>query len=276
MAKHELARYLRDRRASLHPADVGLPPDGRRRTPGLRREEVAVLAYLSVDYYARLEQARGHSPSVRVLDALAGALRLSPAERAHLFRLADAHQSPPVSPVRRVRPHVADLLGRLPETGAVVTDAGYDVIAWNPLAEALLGGLATEPNLARRRFLELGHASRGRSAEEFAVSRLRGAADRYPRDPRLAQLLTELRESSEEFNQVWDTNPVQAPGHRSKTMDHPTVGPLRINCDVLAVPEDDQQIVFITADLGSPAARAFRQLVRKRATGPGVGRAARR
>lgn len=267
MAKQALARFLRDRRAVLHPADVGLPPDGRRRTPGLRREEVAVLAFISVDYYTRLEQARGHSPSVRVLDSLAGALRLGSAERAHLFRLADATPAAPLSPVRRVRPHVTDLLRRLPETAAVVTDAGYDVIDWNPLAEALLGDLDREPNLARRRFL--GHPHRSSSAEEFAhiaVARLRNAADRYPYDERLAQLLTELRETSEEFNQVWETNPVHAPGHRSKTMDHLVAGPLRINCDVLTVPEDDQQIVFITADPGSPTARAFRHLVRDGAT----------
>jgi hypothetical protein len=159
---------------------------------------------------------------------------------------------------------VADLLRRIPEAGAVVTDASYDVIAWNPLAEALLGNLGDEPNLARRRFLDP-RARRSSGGEEFshiAVARLRGAADRYPRDERLARLLADLRAGSEEFVQVWDTNPVRAPGHRSKTFEHPGIGPVRINCDVLAVPDDDQQVVFMTADPGTPSARALRHLAR--------------
>jgi transcriptional regulator with XRE-family HTH domain len=264
MARQELAVFLRDRRQGLRPADVGLPAGSRRRTPGLRREEVAGLAAMSVEYYARLEQARGPRPSPRILDALTGALRLSPAEQAHLFRLAGASPLPPPGPVRQVRPHVAGLLRRLPGTAVVVTDASYDVIAANPLARALLGGLGEEPNLARRRFL--GHSSRATSgAEEFgpiAVARLRAAADRYPRDQRLARLLAELRTGSEEFAAIWDTNPVRAPGHRVKTFAHPEVGPVRVNCDVLVIPEDDQQVVFVTADPGSPSARALRHLSR--------------
>jgi transcriptional regulator with XRE-family HTH domain len=264
MAKQELALFLRDRRENLRPADVGLPAGPRRRTPGLRREEVAGLAAMSVEYYARLEQARGPHPSPRILDALTGALRLTQAERAHLFRLAGTSPLPPPGPVRRVRPHVAGLLRRLPDTAAVVTDAGYDVIAANPLARALLGGLDQEPNLARRRFLDATWRESS-GAEEFghiAVARLRGAADRYPRDARLAALLAELRTSSEEFVAIWDTNPVRAPGHRSKTFSHPEVGPVRVNCDVLTIPEDDQQVVFVTADPGTPSARALRHLSR--------------
>jgi transcriptional regulator with XRE-family HTH domain len=264
MARQELARFLRDRREDLRPADVGLPAGPRRRTPGLRREEVAGLANMSVDYYARLEQARGPHPSPRILDAITGALRLTPAERTHLFRLAGANPTPPAGPARQVRPYVADLLRRMPEAGAIVTDATYDVIAWNPLAEVLLGDLSQEPNLARRRFLHLSpHESSG--AEEFghiAVARLRSAADRYPRDEPLARLLAELRAGSEEFVEVWDTNPVRAPGHRAKTVTHPEIGRLRLNCDVLTVPDDDQQVVFITADPGTPSARALRHLLR--------------
>ncbi|GAA1906582.1 helix-turn-helix transcriptional regulator [Streptantibioticus ferralitis] len=264
MARQELARFLRDRREDLRPTDVGLHTGPRRRTPGLRREEVAQLANMSVDYYARLEQARGPRPSPRILDAITAALRLTPPERTHLFRLAGANPTPPAGPVRRVRPYVADLLRRLPETGAIVTDATYDVIAWNPLAEALLGNLREEPNLARRRFLRLGPVESS-STEEFAriaVARLRSAADRYPRDEPLARLLAELRAGSEEFSEVWDINPVHAPGHRTKTVTHPEIGRLRLNCDVLAVPDDDQQVVFITADPGTPSARALRHLTR--------------
>lgn len=273
--------FLRDRRECLRPAGAGLPAGPRRRTPGLRREEVAGLAHISIDYYVRLEQARGPHPSPRILEALAGALRLTPAERTHLFRLAGVSPAAPPGPARRVRPYVADLLARLPEAGAVVTDATYDVIAWNPLAAAMLGDLRAEPNLARRRFLgpaaagsaaagsaASGPAASGPAADEFAaiaVARLRSAADRYPRDERLAGLLAELRAGSAEFGAVWATNPVRAPGHRVKTMEHPTLGGLRVNCDVLAVPDDDQQVVFITADPGSPSARALRHLARQAA-----------
>jgi transcriptional regulator with XRE-family HTH domain len=263
MAGRELARFLRDRREDLRPADVGLPSGPRRRTPGLRREEVACLASMSVDYYARLEQARGPHPSPRILDAVTGALRLTPAERAHLFRLAGTTPPPAAGPVRQVRPHVAGLLHRLPETGAIVTDASYDVIACNPLAEALVGNLKQEPNLARRRFLHTSpHEISG--AQEFgyiAVARLRAAAARYPRDEPLAGLLAELRAGSEEFTQIWDTNPVRAPGHRAKTINHPELGRLHVNCDVLTVPDDDQQVVFVTADPGTPSARALRHLL---------------
>lgn len=262
MARQELARFLRDRREDLRPADVGLPASSRRRTPGLRREEVAQLASMSVDYYIRLEQARGPRPSPRILDAITGALRLTPAERSHLFRLAGANPAPPAGPVRGVRPYVANLLRRLPEAAAVVTDATYDVVAFNPLADTLLGNLRQEPNLARRRFLGLSwYESSG--SEEFgriAVARLRAAADRYPRYEPLASLLAQLRAHSSEFGEIWNTNPVCAPGHRTKTITHPQLGPLRLNCDVLAIPDDDQQVVFMTADPGSPTARALRQL----------------
>ncbi|WP_274911503.1 helix-turn-helix transcriptional regulator [Streptomyces sp. WZ-12] len=267
MARQELARFLRDRRADLQPHALGLPTDARRRTPGLRREEVAELAHLSVDYYTRLEQARGPRPSPRILDGLARALRLTPAERSHLFRLAGTPAPPGTSAQRRVRPHVSGLLRRLPETAALVTDATYGVVAWNPLAQALFGndlGRGTT-NLARRRFLGQGPGVESSGAEEFGhlvVARLRRAADRYPQDARLAALLTELRSGSEEFRRIWEARPIHAPGHRTKTLAHPVAGTLRLNCDVLLVPEDDQEVVLVTADPGSPSARALRGLAR--------------
>ncbi|MEU5087686.1 helix-turn-helix transcriptional regulator [Streptomyces sp. NPDC021356] len=266
MARQELARFLRERRAALRPHELGLPAGLPRRTPGLRREEVAELAHMSVDYYTRLEQARGPRPSPRILDGLAQALRLAPAERSHLFRLAGTSAPPPATgAVRRVRPHVARMLRRLPDTGAIVTDATYGVVAWNPLAQALLGGdLATGAvNLARRRFLAEGPARESSSEEEFGhivVARLRRAADRYPHDPRLAALLDRLQADSEEFRHLWETRPVHAPGHRTKVLDHPTAGRLRLNCDVLLVPDDDQEVVLITADPGSPSARTLSRL----------------
>ncbi|KUM99839.1 XRE family transcriptional regulator [Streptomyces yokosukanensis] len=265
MARQELARFLRERRAGIGPRDVGLPDGAPRRTPGLRREEVAELAHISVDYYVRLEQARGPRPSPRVLDALAGALRLSPAERSHLFGLAGSAAPPAAQPVRRVRPHVARMLQRLPGTAAIVTDAGYGLVAWTPAARTLFGADLTRhtTNLARRRFLGEGRTYETSGAPEFghiAVARLRRAAERYPQDARLAQLIQELRAGSEEFREIWRTHPVHAPGHRTKTLDHPELGRLRLNCDILLVPEDDQEVVLVTADPGSPSARALDSL----------------
>ncbi len=265
MARQELARFLRDRRTALRPQEIGLTATGTdRRTPGLRREEVADLAHMSVDYYTRLEQAWGARPSTRILEALSQALLLTPAERSHLFHLAGSSAPPGTSAARRVRPHVARMLQQLPETGAIVTDAAYGVVAWNPLAASLLGGLSGgRANLARRRFLGKGRMHESSSVEEFGyivVARLRRAADRYPRDPQLTALLAELHAGSEEFRQIWQTRPVHAPGHRTKTVHHPEVGTLRLNCDVLLVPEDDQEVVLITADAGSPDARTLSRL----------------
>jgi transcriptional regulator with XRE-family HTH domain len=262
MARQELASFLRDRREALQPADVGLPAGSRRRTPGLRREEVAGLANMSAEYYARLEQARGPRPSAPIMEGVADALRLTPAERAYMFGLAGVALPAPSGPPRRVRPYVASLLERMPDTAAIVTAASYDVIAWNPLAEALMGDPRGR-NLARRRFLQREEMVLMNGQEDFAeiaVARLRGAAGRYPRDPGIAALLAELRAGSEEFTRIWDTHPVRTPGHRTKTISHPQAGPLRVHCDVLTVPEDDQQVVFITADPGSPSARGLRRL----------------
>ncbi|SEQ91996.1 helix-turn-helix transcriptional regulator [Lentzea albida] len=258
MPRQELARFLRDRRNALRPPETGAD----RRTPGLRREEVAALAHMSVDYYTRLEQARGPRPSPTILEGLSRAFDLTRAERSHLFRLAGALAPPARNAPRTVRPHVAAMLERLPGTAAIVTDAAYDVVARTPLAEALLG-LDGGTNLARRRFLGEGRSYESTSAEEFGhvvVARLRRAADRYPHDARLTALLTDLHAGSEEFRRIWRTRPVHAPGHRTKTVRHPEAGTLHLNCDVLLVPEDDQEVVLITADPGSPSSRALSRL----------------
>ena len=262
MAREELARFLRERREGLRPGDLGLPPGARRRTPGLRREEVAELAHVSTDYYTRLEQARGPHPSAQVLDAVTTALQLSRAERTHLFRLAGTVPTAPASPVRRVRPSVEELLNRLPTAAAIVTDAGYDVIAWNPLAHKLLD-LDGAANLARRRFLDPGPGREVASSEDFAriaVSRLRTAARRYPHDQGIADLVAELHAESPEFRAIWPTDPVHAPGHRLKTLQHPELGPLPVACDILTVPDDDQQVVFMTPAPGTRSARVFDRL----------------
>src|ERR1700678_2095711 len=135
----ELAEFLRARRARLSPREAGLPETGRRRTPGLRRQEVAQLAGMSVDYYIRLEQARGPHPSRQVLSALARALMLTADERDYLFRIAG--ESPPVvaGPGREITPGIRYLLDSMPETPAYVVDAAYNILAWNQLATFFIG-----------------------------------------------------------------------------------------------------------------------------------------
>ena len=263
MSKAELAAFLRDRRTRLRPAQT----DGRtRRTPGLRRQEVADLASMSVEYYTRLEQGRGARPSARILDSLSVALQLGRADHARLFALAAVAPAPPRAVPRTVRPHVAALLHRMPGTAAIVTAATYDVVAWNPLAEALIGELGTHPNLARRYFLQGRHwSSDSDGFAEVVVARLRAAATRYPADPTLEELLRELREGSHQFEELWRKDPTRTPGHRVKTVLHPVVGRFRVTCDVLLVPEDDQQVVLITAEPGSLDERALLSLAHAQA-----------
>jgi transcriptional regulator with XRE-family HTH domain len=262
MVNADLGAFLRERRERLDPRTSGVRTQGRRRTPGLRREEVAERAHVSVDYYARLEQARGPRPSAPILEALSRALRLTTPERLQLFRLAGVRPTPPSRSSAYVRPHIRQLLHRL-DAAVVVTDATYDVVAWNPLAETLLGDIRAEPNLARRRFL-LGSRWSSASDEfaDIAVARLRGSTARYPDDQRLAGLVRELRLGSTEFDEVWAAAPARTPGHRVKTIRHPVVGEFEISCDVLTVPDDDQQVVFMTADPGSTGAQALGQLRR--------------
>lgn len=180
----ELAGFLRGRRERIGPAEVGLPAGARRRTPGLRREEVAELAFISTEYYTRLEQARAPRPSREVLAGLARALRLSDAERDHLHHLAGTPPGPPPGPSREVPRGVLDLIHRLPGSAAFVTSATYEVLAWNALTAALMEDFSAVPprerNLLRRAFL--GPAPRdGRlygvsDVNEFARSAVRACA----------------------------------------------------------------------------------------------------
>lgn len=150
------------------------------------------------------------------------------------------------------------LLARLPRTAAIVTAATYDVIASNPLADALFAGLADEANLARNYFLRGRHwTSASDDFAEVAVARLRAAATRYPADPTLARLLADLHAGSETFRTIWAADPTRTPGHRIKIVDHPVAGRLTVNCDVLLVAEDDLQVVLVTAEPGSEDERAL-------------------
>ncbi|MEU7641099.1 MULTISPECIES: helix-turn-helix transcriptional regulator [unclassified Streptomyces] len=271
MDRRELAAFLRSRRERIGPAAVGLPVGPRRRTPGLRREEAAQLAFISTEYYTRLEQARGPRPSREVLAGLARALRLSDAERDHLHHLAGTPPGPLPGPSREVRQSILDLLQRLPQAAAIVTSATYEVLAWNDLAAALMEDFSAltrrDRNLVRRAFL--GPRKEGRrlygvsDADAFArtcARNLRATAARYPDDPEVTELVDELRTGSDDFARLWDSHDVCAETTLCKTFQHPLVGSVTVACDVLDISDRDQQVVIYTATPGSPSEEALRLL----------------
>ncbi|RKT08682.1 helix-turn-helix protein [Streptomyces sp. 1114.5] len=258
-----LADFLTRTRARLTPADLGLPPGTRRRTPGLRREEVAQVAGLSVDYYARLEQRRGPQPSPHLLAALARALRLSEDERDHLFRLAGHEPPRRHGPLGHVRPGLLLILDRLHDTPAqVVSDLG-DVLAQNPMAAAVFGDLGALPpprrNLLLRWFTEPGARDLfpPEDHEDLArahVAGLRAAHSTRPADPRAAELLRQLLASGGEFAAHWERHEVAQRRSGRKRLLHPVVGPLELECEVLAAGGENQLLLVHTAAPGSESA----------------------
>jgi transcriptional regulator with XRE-family HTH domain len=268
MDKQELGAFLRSRRERLRPQDVGLPTGPRRRTPGLRREEVAVLAHISTEYYVRLEQGRAPRPSAEVLAGIAGALRLTDAESDHLHVLAGTAPAGARLHRRDVRPSIRALLERLPQTAGFVISAVFEVLAWNDLAAALMEDFAPlaprDRNLARRAFL--GPAPGGArlygisDAAEFrhhVVMQLRATLARYPADPDVTGLVDELRAGSPDFARLWERHDVQAPPVLTKTFRHPSVGEVTVDCDTLSLTDRDQYLVLYTAPPGSPDAEAL-------------------
>ena len=267
----ELARALKRARGRVRPEDVGLPAGLHRRVPGLRREELAMLAGISVDYVVRLEQGRGPQPSEQVLTALCRALRLETDERDHVFHLAGT--PPPHSGQidLHVRPSLLRLIDRFADLPAVVISAKGDVLAWNEMASALHGDWsALRPerrNLSRLRFLPdptdpprsiVGGTADERAATAVqAVANLRSVAGRYPDDRGLARLLQDLHDGSAEFRELWAS--ADAGGWRShtKTVTHPTLGELTLECDTLHVPDVDQRLLVYSAAPGSAAAEAL-------------------
>lgn len=267
----ELARTIKRARDRVRPEDVGLPVGLHRRVPGLRREELAMLAGISVDYVVRLEQGRGPHPSEQVLTALCRALRLDVAERDHVFHLAGSE--PPRSGLidLHVRPSVLRLIDRFSDLPALVMSAKGDVLAWNAMSSALLGDWsALRPerrNQPRLRFLpdptDPPRSSVGGTAEERAataaqtVANLRAVAARYPDDPGLARLLEELHGGSSEFRELWsDADAAEWRSH-TKTVTHPALGELVLECDTLHVPDVDQRLIVYSAAPGSPEAEAI-------------------
>jgi transcriptional regulator with XRE-family HTH domain len=256
----ELADFLRRGRARLDPSDVGLTAGARRRTPGLRREEVAQLAGMSVDYYTRLEQSRGPRPSRQMLTALARALRLTEDERDHLFLLTGEEPPRREATSTHVRPGLLLVLDRLHDTPAqVVTDCG-EVLAQNAMARALSGDALARPprerNIIRRFFLDpaaqdlFPPEDRPKRAREQVAS-LRAVSAARPTDPEPAALVAELLAASEEFARLWEEHEVAVRRASTKRFRHPVVGVLELDCEVLVNSGHNQQLVVHTARPGT-------------------------
>ena len=265
----ELAGCLRAWRERMTPAQAGLPTGSKRRVTGLRREEVASLAGVSVDYLSRLEQGRAQAPSPSVLSSLARALRLSEAERSHLFRLAGQVEPSPGTINRHVTPSLQRLVDRLADVPVIVVDAAGELIAANLLASALMGdssGLSRrERTLAWRHFT--GQPSRvvrdereTEEAESTMVAELHDALGRYPADEHLSALIGDLLDASPRFAELWRRHPVARVHARRKRFAHPEVGTITVDCEALSVQASDLQLIVYTAPAGSPDAAALELL----------------
>ncbi|MFB6601264.1 helix-turn-helix transcriptional regulator [Streptomyces noursei] len=272
MSRRELADFLRRRREALHPdRSPGTHPPGRRarRTPGLRREEVAALAGVSVSYYERLEQARAPRPSPEVLSTLGTALQLSTAEREHLARLAG--QVPPGTDADRrpVPDEARRLLDRLAPTPAYLVDERQDIVAWNAEAAALIPGFeqmhAAERNTVRLAirlggtFCRAAQGAEGEFARQIAAQ-LRAASVRHPADRMLGELINELAAHSTEFATGWRDHDVRPVPTLRKVVRHPQLGDLEVICQTLLLPGTDLQLVMYQAEPGSPSAAALARL----------------
>lgn len=265
----DLAAFLRSRRDRLRPADVGLSDGNRRRTPGLRRQEVAQLAGMSVDYYIRLEQGRGPRPSRQILAALARALMLTTDEREYLFRVAGEPPEPVAGPNREVPTAIRTLIDSMPETPAYVLDAKYDILAANVLATFFIGDYAARPaderNVIRWMFRRPEDDASWDAPDSLhfartSVADLRAAYARYPGDPGIANLVTELLGTSPRFAALWAEHDVEVRRGIVKRVHDPRTGPLEFECQVLHVQDSDQRLIVYCAEPGSSTQETFRSL----------------
>lgn len=259
----ELAAALRAWRDRVTPGAVGVASGAGRRVPGLRREELAALAGVSVDYLVRLEQGRARNPSPQVIGALAHALRLTVEERDALYRMAGVAPPSAGTVPRHVPPGIQRMIDRLADTALAVYTSGWEIVQWNALWAALLGDPSPwqgrERNLVWRVFTvgegRVHHEKAGRDAfESGIVADLHIAVGRYPDDRELVAMIAELRRRSARFATLWDRYEL-APGTSTrKTIRHPLIGSVDFDCDVLTVPGSDLRIVVYTAAPGSAAA----------------------
>jgi transcriptional regulator with XRE-family HTH domain len=248
---------------------VGLSDGGRRRTPGLRRQEVAQLAGMSVDYYTRIEQGRGPYPSRPVLAALARALMLTRDEREYLFRVAGHNPPPTVAASGELSPGLRYLLDSLPATPAYVVNARYDILAWNDLAGYFIGDLSQVPaadrNMVRWMFLQPETDPHWTEEETVAFARscvadLRDAYARFPGDTHLASMVSELLGLSPRFATMWAEHDVEQRRRIVKRIKHPDLGSLTFECQMLLVPDSDQRLIVYCAEPDSPTHQTFRRL----------------
>ncbi|KAA2253837.1 helix-turn-helix transcriptional regulator [Solihabitans fulvus] len=272
----QLGDFLRTRRARLQPEDVGLVAFGaRRRVPGLRREELAQLAGVSVAYYTRLEQGQSGNASDGVLDAIARALRLSEDEQAHLRNLARPARTKRRAAPRPecARPATRALIAAVEGVAAVALDRRNDVLAWNPLGHALLAGHldfdgpdrpGERPNLSRMLFLDPHTRElypRWDEEARRAVASLRVVAGGVPDDRLLAEQIGELSMKSPEFAALWSRHPVHKCAFGTKHFHHPLVGAMELSFEAMALPDDSgQRVLLYGAEPGSASEAALRLL----------------
>jgi transcriptional regulator with XRE-family HTH domain len=260
---NRIGQFLRARRERVRPEDVGLPDFGRRRVPGLRREELATLAGVSADYYVRLEQGRERHPSEQVIDALARALQLDDDATAHLHELARPapRRRRAAKRTERVRPELLRLMEAWPNTPAMVTGRHLDVLAANSLATALHGGFAPGTNLVRTLFLDPAARERYPDWDEVArdtVAALRASVGPDLDDPHLTDLVGELSLKSERFRSLWARHDVREKTHGIKRFVNPQVGELTIHYETFAVAGSAGQVLSVYhAEPGSPTEQAL-------------------
>lgn len=257
MDRDALAEFLHRRREELLPRDVGLPAGARRRTAGLRREEVAQLAAMSTDYYTRLEQRRGPQPSLQMLSSLARALRLSPDERDYLYRVA-GHSAPERAVAGEyVAPALLRVLDRLADTPALVINALGETLVQNDPARALFGDAGgrigwerseiyrwfVHPDTERLRYPEQDRARHSRAQ----VASLRAAHASMGPNSRGSELVAELRRRSSEFAELWERHEVARRFEDHKVLVHPEIGPIELDCQVLFTEDQSQALLVLTA-----------------------------
>lgn len=279
----ELSAFLRSRRARLKPADVGVPDYGRRRVPGLRREELAQAAGVSASYYTHLEQGNSANVSVEVLDAIARVLQLTETEHAHLTHLVKPTRQRTGTPSprsQRLRPDIQRLLDAMTDVPAYVNGFGMDILGWNRSAAALFGDWAELPpeerNWGRLIFLSPAMRDLFTDWEKKAwgvAGILRMHAGRHPGDRRLAALVEELSAGSEDFRRLWAAHEVRRKGHGVMRLNHPQAGELAVSFETFPLLDDpDQMLVTYHAEPGSESAATLRTIVGRAsgadATGP--------
>jgi transcriptional regulator with XRE-family HTH domain len=278
-SKSDIREFLTTRRAKISPEQANLPTHGKRRVPGLRREEVAALAGVSVDYYNRLERGNLAGASEAILESIANALQLDEAERLHLHRLARAANPAPrarrVSKRTNLSPSIQRVLDGMADVAAIVRNGRMDLLAASTLGRALYSPAYDEddserPNLARFAFLSPSARTfypDWQGAANVAVTLLRTEAGRNPHDPALTALVGELSTRSDEFRVRWGTHNVRTHYNGTKVFRHPAVGELTLAYDVMDLPGDGGlSLTAYTAEPNSPSADALKLLASWAAT----------